>query len=349
MKKNKIKRFIALMLLTALFLIANSCGKKRKEGVLEIKTVTSDGSEAWYRVDQVVSSKYTPLTVVRDDKYGGSDGFTKRTYIYYWPDKNAARLGYKRRTDFLIGNVFVSKSGEEAAGEKGYWNSHYDYPAVWERKIGVFCKASQKTIPQIYFISDNSIWYPSQKDEATARIFPITVYPDGYLTYRVQLYTSTGKEGETITGNINEADLLGTQVNMLEIIPTGTTAALSLNGKFIGNNAVNNSELNGAWGFSVCESSVEQVWNFGCDNTGSFTKPDCSGVCETTTYPFTYTDDGSKINVYYTQPPAINCGGFTGQYPPKPADEAFTYTISGETLNIKIGTTTFNFKRKSKC
>lgn len=83
-----------------------------------------------------------------------------------------------------------------------------------------------------------------------------------------------------------------------------------------------------------------QHWIFNCidqstgQGTGSFSNPDCNGVCDPMIFNFHYTTDGSNITLLYDNPqPMVNCSGTMVQTGDG-TNTTFGYECSGNTLTV---------------
>lgn len=335
----KIAKTITIIFLSTILLAINSC-KKRSSGVLEVVESSSDGSKKHYWAIPVDGSSHLANTVERDDKYLNIAKSTGgRAFVYYWPDKSAAKLGYKDR--YNKDDAYTTKNGPTTPGDNGYWKNHQDFPAAWEKDVVAFTNVQLGFALSYYsFLKLNNtspITYRSAQEAQNNSAVKVNVESSvsytvsgqkGFLDYRqfnlsknvVEIVSENGKYKLLVNGN--PAEVAG---------PTGGSGG---------------SGITGTWNVMVCNGSKEQIWHFGSDGTGYFTNPDCNGICEPLKFPFTYADDGSKVDVSYTTPPAIKCTGYPDTAPPKPSNDSFTYTISGNDLNVTQGSKSFSFKRK---
>jgi hypothetical protein len=110
------------------------------------------------------------------------------------------------------------------------------------------------------------------------------------------------------------------------------------------NSGAGSSCLNGTWTNIACGDPNGVIWTFNSNGTGSFSNKDCNGICSPIVFTFSYSVTGNECNVSYdaTQP-FVQCTGYPDSRPPKPNDESFTFSCSGNQLTVSSGngTTTF--------
>lgn len=88
----------------------------------------------------------------------------------------------------------------------------------------------------------------------------------------------------------------------------------------------------GKWRTPNCGGTKTETLQLNSDGTGYLALPDCYNICEDLLFPFNYTVNGNTITLNYTDPPAIYCIGFGYEKPPKPNNDTFSFTCSGNTL-----------------
>ncbi len=96
----------------------------------------------------------------------------------------------------------------------------------------------------------------------------------------------------------------------------------------------------GNWKTPSCGGAKQQQLLLNSDGSGSFTNPDCNNICDPLKFPFNYTVSGSSVTLRYTTPPSVACEGYGQQQPPRPKDDTFQFSCSGNqmTTTTSLGT-----------
>lgn len=107
-----------------------------------------------------------------------------------------------------------------------------------------------------------------------------------------------------------------------------------------------NSCLEGTWFSDACGDPQGVVWKFNSGGTGSFSNPDCNGICNPIVFNFSYSVSGSTCSISYdAQQPVVLCTGFDPLSPPSPSDESFEFECSGSTLTVNSSNGTAVFTK----
>lgn len=102
----------------------------------------------------------------------------------------------------------------------------------------------------------------------------------------------------------------------------------------------------GVWYSEACGNPNGVVWTFNSNGTGSFSNPDCNGICTNIVFNFSYTISGSTCTVDYdAQQPLVYCDGYDPASPQSPNTESFSFECSGNTLTVTSGTGTNVFTK----
>jgi hypothetical protein len=102
----------------------------------------------------------------------------------------------------------------------------------------------------------------------------------------------------------------------------------------------------GTWYDDACGNPTGNVWTFNSNGSGSFSQPDCNGICSNLIFNFTYTISGSTCSINYAaQQPLVYCDGFEPSSPPSPNNESFTFECNETSLTVTSGTGTNVFTR----
>lgn len=95
----------------------------------------------------------------------------------------------------------------------------------------------------------------------------------------------------------------------------------------------------GTW-VQYTQCGLPQRWYFYANGSGSFSNPDCNGVCEPMVFNFHYTANGSTCDLMYDNPqPMVNCSGTMVQTG-NGNNTSFSYTCSSTSLILSGATFT---------